>query len=551
MRDPSDKGHNGDVTVIESIASWARSLCFEDIPVDVVELLRAQRRSVIASVASSINDDASKRILNAVKTWSRPGNAPLFGSFLSDESFPLVSVEDALYAASAQSIALDFDDYICFGHTGHSSVLVPILLSCETGTDVQEQLVNQVIANEIGARLGGACLLGPLNGQLWSFIHAGATAVAAGRMLGLDEKQLANSLAISLTAAPRPTAPGFMAPDTKLITAAEPILVGLRAARLGASSVTGPLDVLEHPHGFFEAFSYAPLTSMFNSLGKSWATRTMSAKMYPGCAYIDTAVDALLELTESGLRADSVDSVIVKAGIMTCGMNAMSSGYSSNPTPVTVNFSIPLNVATVLIAGELTPNQINAKWLLDNSDAIASLSRKTTLQHDFSCTKKTADAFVQILPIGGILGEVDKKKLVAAIGKIHSDHSSFKLSFGEMSGLVSTIPEVLQMSWNRLKNFNLESGTGENELMGDLATQNFKMTFPAIVDVKLKNGETLHAQADVPKGGAGNIKVSPITVAREKFDTWAPLAFGQNGASAISNAIDEDSDLVASLLDSK
>ena len=538
------------MTLVETIANWAKSLRFEDIPVDVVELLRVQRLSVMASVAGSINDDAAKRILNAVRAWSRPGNAPLFCRFQSNESFPMVSVEDALYAASAQSIALDFDDYVCFGHTGHSSVLVPILLSCETGTDGQEQMVNQAIANEIGARLGGACLFGPLNGQLWSFIHAGATAAIAGRMLGLDEKQLANSVAISLTEAPRPTAPGFMAPDTKLITAAEPILAGLRAARLGAMNVTGPLDVLEHPHGFFEAFSYAPLTSMFDSLGKSWATRTMSVKKYPGCAYIDTTIDALLELTESGLRANSVDSVIVRAGIMTCGMNAMSSGYSSNPTPVTVNFSIPLNVAAVLISGELTPNQVNAKWLLENSDEIASLSRKITLQHDFGCTKKTADAFVRLLPIGGILNEVEKKDPLAAIKKIRSDHSSFKLSFGEISGLIATIPEIFQMSLDRLKKLNLESASGENELMGDFATKDFKMKFPAIVEVKLKNGEILHAKADVPKGGAGNFSVSPAAVAREKFDTWAHVAFGNKGASAISNAIENDSDIVVSLLNS-
>src|SRR6266566_4810844 len=90
-----------------------------------------------------------------------------------------VGVDDALYALTALSMALDFDDYVSFGHTGHSGVLVPLLLAADTGASGPDQLLGQVVANEVEARLGGACLIGPQNGQLWSFIHAAGGAVAA------------------------------------------------------------------------------------------------------------------------------------------------------------------------------------------------------------------------------------------------------------------------------------------------------------------------------------------------------------------------------------
>src|SRR5205085_3169309 len=192
----------------------------------------------------------------------------------------LVRVDDALYAATALSIALDFDDYMSFAHTGHTAVLVPLLLSAETRAPADDQLVAQVVANEVEARLGGACLLGPLNGQLWSFVHAAGAALAAGRLLGLDETRLAHALAVSLYQAPRPTIPGFMAPDSKLLTAAEPARVGLRAARLAAAGVTGPLDVLDHPDGFLGAFADAPLRGMLRGLGEGWATLTLCIKPY-------------------------------------------------------------------------------------------------------------------------------------------------------------------------------------------------------------------------------------------------------------------------------
>src|SRR5438132_1942583 len=257
------------MTRIEEIADWAASLERGDVPDGVVSLARAQRRSVLAAVAASTHDAASRRVLAGVDRWAADGDVRIPGCERA------MRVDDALYAAAALSIALDFDDYACFGHTGHSAVLAPMLLAAETGASGSDQLVAQVVANEVEARLGGACLIGPLNGQLWSFIHAAGAAVAAGRLLGLDGPALAQALAISLYQPPRATVPGFMAPDSKLLTAADPTLAGVRAARLAAAGVTGPVDALEHPEGFLSAFADAPLPGMLDGLGDGWATRTL------------------------------------------------------------------------------------------------------------------------------------------------------------------------------------------------------------------------------------------------------------------------------------
>ncbi|MFA5788118.1 MAG: MmgE/PrpD family protein, partial [Actinomycetota bacterium] len=203
------------MTAVETIAEWAASLSLSDVPETVLSLARAQRRSVLGAIAASAHDAAAMRVLSAVEIWAADGPAPLVGSHRR------VKVEDALYGAAALSIALDFDDYVCFGHTGHSAVLVPLLLAAETGSPGSEQLLAQVVANEVEARLGGACLIGPLNGQTWSFIHYAGAALAAGRLLGLDGRRLAQALAISLYQPPRATMPGFMSPDSKLLTAAE------------------------------------------------------------------------------------------------------------------------------------------------------------------------------------------------------------------------------------------------------------------------------------------------------------------------------------------
>src|SRR5205823_5615671 len=242
------------------------------VPDDVVALCRDQRRSVLAGVAASSADGAARRIVAAVGDWSAEGSLPLPGT---DKR---VGVDDALYGMTAMSMALDFDDYVSFGHTGHSSVLVPVLLAADTGTPGPDQLLAQVAANEVEARLGGACLIGPQNGQLWSFIHTAGAALAAGRLLELDATRLGHALAIALYQPPRATVPGFMAPDSKLLTAAEPTLAGVRAARLAAAGVSGPVDTIEHREGFLSAFADAPLPGMLGGLGRGWATRTLCVK---------------------------------------------------------------------------------------------------------------------------------------------------------------------------------------------------------------------------------------------------------------------------------
>src|SRR5437588_3244059 len=179
------------MTSVADIAEWAAGLRVDDIPVDVVALCRDQRRSVLASMAASTRDGAARRVLAAVEGWAHDGPVALVGTERR------VSVEDAIYGGAALSMALDFDDYVCFGHTGHSGVLVPLLLAAETGASGTEQLVAQTIANEVEARLGGACLVGPLNGQLWSFIHIAGAALAAGHLLGLDVVRMSHALAIA------------------------------------------------------------------------------------------------------------------------------------------------------------------------------------------------------------------------------------------------------------------------------------------------------------------------------------------------------------------
>lgn len=519
------------MTVVEVMGEWAAELSVSDIPATVLDRARAQRRSIVGGIAASRHDASTRRLVTAVASWAGPGPAPLV---LSERQVP---VEHALYAASAASVALDFDDYLCFGHTGHSAVLTPTLLAAETGASGIEQVVAQIVANEIEGRIGGATLLGPLNGQMSTHVHAAGAAVAAGRLLALDRTRMSHALALALAHPMRATVPGFMGPDSKLSMVAESTVAGLRAARLAACGVTGPLDALDHPGGSIAALSFAPLREALAGLGDAWTTTTLSVKPYPGCAYVDTTIDAVLSLDLGPVDADDIESVSVQAGVLTCAMDALSAPYAATdaPTPVTVTFSVPWNVAIALVAGRVSEDETSEAWLRAHRSGLARLRERVGVEHDPSLTARSVEAFTDVIPPRRLVGELGARRLVTAAGALRREHP----------GVVGSAGEVVELARALARR---RTPSGSSRWWDPGAVESFRFEFPSRVTVRHRDGTERTAEASVPRGGAGNTAVTPSQVARDKLLRCGAGLWGEGRTSSIDEAIArDDADLHARL----
>ena len=271
------------MTVCEQWGEWAASLTAADLPERVAERARLQTASILAAARAGADDAAP------------------FAAIAPD------GPAGEVYRGAAASIAHDWDDYLYMGHTGHSAVWAARAFA---GEDGERAAVAQIAGDEVGGRLGAALLLGPHNGQFWSSIHCAAGAVAAGVALGLDGPRLAHALAIALYQPPYGLWPGFMGPDTKLLTAAEPAAAGARAALLAADGVHGALDIVEDRRGLLAQLAFAPRPAMLGALGEVWLTDTLAFKPHAGCAYLQAAVEAAVT---AGAAADEVEAVDVEA----------------------------------------------------------------------------------------------------------------------------------------------------------------------------------------------------------------------------------------------
>ena len=279
-------------TIIQRMANWATTCKLEDIPERVVKKAKLQVLSMLAAVYSGFPTRPARAIREVALLSRANGRATVLP--MGEKT----SATMAVMANAAASMALDYDDYLFMGHTGHSSVLASMALAEELGLGGDDLLRAQIIANEATGRLGAAVVLGPQNGQLWTFLHALGSSLAGAVLLGLDAQECAHAMAIALYQPPMAMWPGFMGPDSKLLSAAWPARDGLYAARLASWGLTGPLDILDSEQGFGAHFAYQFMPQMLTGFGKSWVTDSLCCKIYPGCAYVDSAIDALFEASQ-------------------------------------------------------------------------------------------------------------------------------------------------------------------------------------------------------------------------------------------------------------
>lgn len=502
--------------IIEEIAGWVNEVSFSDIPKRVVEKGKYQILSLISSLYSGINSRAGNIILKTIRQQKIKGNCRIIPS--GDKT----SLQNAILVNSSFGLAYDFDDYIFMGHPSHSAVIVPLAMAEELHLGGKEILLAQVIANEVAGRLGASCLIGPHNGQTWSFIHSISSVCASAKLMKLSREQTENAIAISLYQPNYVLFPGFMGPDTKLLTAGISAQSGIFSAQLAQNGFTGSKDIIEHPQGFLRHFSFVPFENMLSGFGKVWVLDTIGYKMYPGCAYIQSTIDALLEIMRNfeksegrKLEPSDIKKIIVKATILTVGMDGLTRDNiaSSKISSVVVNFSIPLSAALTIIAGKLTSKELTDDFLTKHKKEILDLSKKVELSHSPSMTLNLINELGKTGVLEVLLGNINIREIIelrknlqkGAGSQIHLDFKDFlhlfKLSSKERKVIKSLIKMITKKKiYNKNASITLEA----------VDFKNLKMPFSAKVKLITSEGLILESVKKVQSGASGSGKNKEI-----------------------------------------
>lgn len=404
----------------QQVAEWVVSTNFDALPRRVVEEAKNQILSMVAAAHSGHFADVGRALRRTTKDWGVAKDATVIPS--GDR----MTLHSALFTNCALASVLEYDDFLFAGHTGHAAVLAPLALAESVGAAGKDLIVAQVIANEIGGRVGAAQAHRDVPTQALSGVHVAAAAAGGAKLLGLDVDGVRAALGFAFsqlgTVLDRP----YFASDARVYSTASQVVAGVQAAQLAANGVRGDLHVLDGngdgaEHG---ALSLPLVREGFASLGSAWLTETLCYKVYPLCIGLGTVVDCVLDMgRQQPIDAKRVKSVSVAASPLTLDLNERVAPLVAGPhtPPAVLAYYAPYAVAAAITDRELTARQLNADRTSD--EALWALAAKVQLAHDDVLAQRAAMAWLARSSKGG-----EERRTTVDFNPLHV--SQFRMSAG-------------------------------------------------------------------------------------------------------------------------
>ena len=471
-------------SLLDPLAAWVAALRFEQLSAATLAAARVQLLDMVAATHASAASGASHPIERAARSIAGRGRATVLST---GERLPPV---DAAWVNAAASMAHDYDDVVWMGHTCHSAVFASLAVAEHEGASSRDLLVAIVAANEIGGRLGAACFLGPLNGQMWTFVHLVAAAAGTATILGLDAERTTHALAIALAQPPFALQAAFLAPTSKLVSASTPIAIGIRAAYLAREGVTGAPSILEDRRGFFRRFSYRPSLAMLGDLDRFRVIETLAIKTYPGCHYFQTAFEAIDTILgrRPDLRPADIRRVTIETTKLACEATRFARDYvaADSLSSVNANFDLALSAAILLIARRLGIAELEPTWLDANAAAIRELRDRIDVVHSPALTAKVIASAARVPGTRREARTLRVAELLALRRHYREDYASELASPRELVSLVVSTIRELRAARSRRASAGTDHGV--------------QLAFPSLVAIELADGTREIERVDLPRG---------------------------------------------------
>jgi hypothetical protein len=289
-----------------------------------------------------------------------------------------------------------------------------------------------------------------------------------------------------------------MAPTSKLLAASTPIATGIRAAYFARAGMTGHARTLEDRRGFWRRFSFLPLPFMLEQLGELWVLDSLTIKTYPGCHYFQTALTALERiLTRRGgaLAAADVARVTVDTTKLGCEVTRFAGDYvgaQGELSPVRVNFDLAASCALFLFAGRLTPDEMEADFMVKNLEGIRRWLRLVRVRHDPALTAKVIGSARRLSAGKKALASLGIGDLRALARRYADEYGSRLFSFTDAVSFLKRAPMAIARR-RRVA----------------LAGEGIPLFFPSRVTVELQNGQREVEEVELPVASMASPDVLP------------------------------------------
>ncbi len=363
-------------TVAEHLSTEAKGLTFRELPPEVVRQVKHLVLDTVGIGLGGYLSDQSQIIQNLIKEMKGPAESTVFGSGFKTS---------CLYATLTNGVMVRYLDYMdrsfltkeARNHIGHHSESIPPILAVgerqhSTGQEVITAIVLAYeLLNKVFDSMGGTHRILDRRGWAHETMRTPCImALVAGKLLGLNEEQMANALAV---AGCYTFALGILISGEEELTMARNLKFsygaysGILGALLAQKGFKGPLNVFEGHHGLAEVVAGGEMDlEKLRQPRKDWTILNTWIKNFAAGGLAHGHIDATLSLVkEHDIRAEDIAEVRIKT-------NSYTYQHLGNPetrrhpkTKYTADHSCYYTTAVAILDRTVGPEQYSDEKLRD------------------------------------------------------------------------------------------------------------------------------------------------------------------------------------------
>jgi 2-methylcitrate dehydratase len=351
--------------VTHTMAEWAASVNYEDLPPEVVT---EAKRFLMDSVGCALGGAQQHDVHIAREVLGECAGSGDATVLVTGERWDPVS---ASLLNALMIRVMDYNDIYWKQDPSHPSDIIPAAMAAaeRAGKSGRDLLVGIALAYEFEQRLCEVSFPGVREiGWHHATLTAAASPIAAGRMLGLSAEQIQHAIGIS---ASRHCTTGSVTAGklTMMKNTVDPLATqsGVIAALLAEKGYTGPEHVLDGKEGFSHVFSNEwKFNILTDGLGESWRILQCGMKFFPTEALTHAPISATLDLVNGhDLTADEVETVTIYSLARAADILADPSKYDPR-TKETADHSLPYVIAAAVADRQVTPIQFTDAKIMDS-----------------------------------------------------------------------------------------------------------------------------------------------------------------------------------------
>jgi 2-methylcitrate dehydratase PrpD len=360
------------LSVCEVLSKFVASFNFNNIPADVVQKAKMCILDTLGTALLGSTAKAAKILNKVIKSLKLPPEGTVIGANYK------TSYIQAAYVNCMEAAYLELDDGHRRAGIHPGCIMIPTALATgeymnASGKEILEAVI---LGYEVAIRVGLATGMAQFRRRIDPPATCGifGAATVAGKLMKLNEDDLANALAIAGAQSPLAPSIWYYEPSmTKSLPFAQACYAGIFSALLAKEGFRGPLGIFEGKGGFCET-TCSPekywLDKITYKLGEVWEIRNVYFKFYPSCRWTHSAIDAALEIRKKyGVKSQDITEIIIKTYSTAAQLTTVEPLDDT-----TARLSIPYTTAVAIIYGDVDVDHFNLATL--QNPQVLELARK-------------------------------------------------------------------------------------------------------------------------------------------------------------------------------